>query len=81
VWEFLNERVKVSHCELYDEGFTRIGCVGCPLQSSRGMRRDFERWPQYKELYIKAFDKMLLNRRDDTFSNGREVLEDWIRRT
>ena len=23
------------------------------------MERDFERWPRYKELYIRAFDKML----------------------
>lgn len=80
VWEFLNERVKVPHCELYDQGLTRIGCVGCPLQSPKGMRRDFERWPKYRELYIRAFDKMLLNRKDGTFSNGNEVLEDWIRR-
>ena len=25
------------------------------------MLRDFERWPKYKELYIKAFDKMIAN--------------------
>ena len=25
------------------------------------MLRDFERWPQYKNLYIKAFEKMIAN--------------------
>lgn len=59
VWEFLNYIVKVPHCCLYDEGFTRLGCIGCPLQGKKGMERDFERWPRYKELYIRAFDKML----------------------
>lgn len=33
VWEFLNEVVKVPHCELYDQGHTRIGCILCPMAS------------------------------------------------
>ena len=61
VWEFLNEWVKVPHCSLYDEGFTRLGCIGCPLQGREGMLADFERWPRYKELYIRAFDQMIKN--------------------
>lgn len=61
VWEFLNDVAKVPHCCLYDEGFTRLGCIGCPLQGREGMLRDFERWPRYKELYIRAFDKMIAN--------------------
>ena len=61
VWEFLNDVAKVPHCELYDEGFTRLGCIACPLQGRDGMIRDFERWPKYKEKYIKAFDKMIAN--------------------
>lgn len=59
VWEFLNEVAKVPHCELYDEGFTRLGCIGCPLQGREGMIRDFTRWPRYKEKYIRAFDRMI----------------------
>lgn len=61
VWEFLNEVAKVPHCELYDQGFARLGCIGCPLQGRDGMLRDFEKWPKYKELYIRAFDKMISN--------------------
>lgn len=61
VWEFLNEVVKVPHCCLYDEGFKRLGCIGCPMQGSEGMKRDFERWPKYKDAYIRAFKKMLEN--------------------
>lgn len=61
VWEFLNDVAKVPHCCLYDQGFTRLGCIGCPLQGRDGMLRDFERWPRYKQLYIKAFDQMIKN--------------------
>jgi len=31
------------------------------LQGREGMLKDFERYPRYKELYIKAFDKMIKN--------------------
>ena len=60
VWAFLNGN-NIPHCLLYDEGFTRLGCIGCPLAGSDNMRRDFERWPKYKELYIKAFQRMVDN--------------------
>ena len=61
VWEFIKEVAQVPYCELYDQGFTRLGCIGCPLQGREGMLADFERWPKYKELYIKAFDRMIAN--------------------
>lgn len=60
VWGFLNGN-GIPHCSLYDEGFTRLGCIGCPLSGSKNMIRDFERWPKYKELYIRAFQKMIDN--------------------
>lgn len=70
VWEFIKEWAKVPYCSLYDEGFTRLGCIGCPLQGTKGMIRDFERWPRYKELYIKAFDEMIKKHSGITDANG-----------
>ena len=35
VWYFLNEVVKVEHCELYDKGWQRIGCLFCPMASQK----------------------------------------------
>ena len=58
VWEFLNSN-HIPHCSLYDEGFTRLGCIGCPLAGAKNMERDFERWPKYKENYIRAFQRMI----------------------
>lgn len=90
VWEFLNEVVKAPHCSLYDEGFTRLGCIGCPMQGRKGMLRDFERWPKYKELYIKAFDEMIkrhpgeIKAADGTFAEprgGGYLLAEWIKWT
>lgn len=61
VWEFLNEVVKVPHCCLYDEGWTRIGCIGCPLAGKKEMLRSFERYPKYRDAYIRAFEQMIKN--------------------
>lgn len=59
VWEFLNDVAKVPHCSLYEEGFKRLGCIGCPLAGAKKMREEFERWPKYKNLYLLAFKKMI----------------------
>lgn len=63
VWEFLNEVAKVPHCELYDPPYNehRLGCIGCPLAGRKKMLQDFERYPKYKALYIRAFDQMIKN--------------------
>ena len=61
VWEFLNDIAKVPHCCLYDEGFKRIGCIGCPMASDDARRREFERYPKYKEAYIRAMQRMVDN--------------------
>ena len=60
IWDFIFA-YGLPYCELYDEGFTRLGCIGCPLSGRKNMERDFKRWPRYKELYIRAFEKMIEN--------------------
>lgn len=54
VWEFLNDVVKVPHCSLYDEGWHRIGCIGCPMSSHRQKMIENKRYPHVKRGWIKA---------------------------
>lgn len=61
VWEFLKE-YNIPYCTLYDEGFKRLGCIGCPMGSKEQREREFERYPKYKNLYMIAFQKMVDNR-------------------
>lgn len=68
VWEFIKE-YNVRYCCLYDEGWERLGCIGCPMATVAERKREFERYPKYKENYIRAFDKMLKNNRGG--GNGR----------
>lgn len=62
VWEFIRI-YNIPYCPLYDEGWERLGCVGCPLGGYASQKREFERWPVYRKLYIRAFDDMLAARR------------------
>jgi 3'-phosphoadenosine 5'-phosphosulfate sulfotransferase (PAPS reductase)/FAD synthetase len=52
VWEFIHKR-KIPYNSLYDVGFKRVGCIGCPM-SKKSRARDFEENPKYEELYFKA---------------------------
>ncbi len=57
VWEFHRLR-GIPHCCLYDEGFKRLGCIGCPLAGPAGQKREFERWPRYEALWRKGFQML-----------------------
>lgn len=48
----------IPHCELYDEGFKRLGCIGCPLAGPTQQRRTFDRWPKYEAAWRRAFDRL-----------------------
>lgn len=52
VWEYIREN-NLPYPSLYDEGFRRIGCIGCPMSTHR--KQEFERWPRFEARYKKAF--------------------------
>lgn len=84
VWQFIGCNL-IDYCSLYDEGFSRLGCVGCPLQSSKGMVRSFARWPLYRQAYVQAFDRMLAERKRKgnptklDWQTGEDVMQWWLR--
>lgn len=61
VWDFIHAE-NIPYCELYNEGFHRLGCIGCPMAAKHGRETEFARWPRYKMAYLKAFDRMLTER-------------------
>lgn len=56
IWEFIRAE-NVPYCGLYDCGFKRLGCIGCPM-AGKHRKVEFERWPKYKQLYLNAFARM-----------------------
>ena len=61
VWDFIKAN-GIPYCELYDCGFRRLGCIGCPMAGKKQRERDFRTYPKYKKAYLMAFDKMLKER-------------------
>lgn len=81
VWDFLHHYGCASN-PLYKCNNNRIGCIGCPLASNKKRLREFEIYPKYKQLYISAFDKMLIANTDRVFKynwqNGTDVFNWWV---
>lgn len=81
VWEFLRHYGCESN-PLYQKGFCRVGCIGCPLGGPRSMKKQFARYPKYKENYISAFDRMINRRKDrglpTVWKSGEECFTWWI---
>lgn len=82
VWDFLHHYGCESN-PLYQCGFKRIGCVGCPLAGAKNQKKEFERYPKYKNAYIMAFDRMVKHRKEigkesEAWQNGEEVMDWWL---
>lgn len=54
VWEVIRTE-GMPYCELYDQGFNRLGCIGCPMASPAELRRQLEMFPGYEKQYRRAF--------------------------
>lgn len=56
VWEYIRMK-NLPYNPLYDMGFKRVGCVGCPMSTHMG--EELEKLPKYKNLYIYFMDRFL----------------------
>ena len=77
VWAVIDDN-HIPYCCTYDEGFTRLGCVGCPLTSSKQMIKEFRRWPKFENAYYLAFKHMLEGRHFDKWKTAADVMEWYI---
>lgn len=79
VWEFIHFE-KIPYCELYDRGYRRLGCIGCPM--STNAEKELNAYPLYKAAYIRAFERMLIERRKKglptQWNTGEEVMDWWL---
>lgn len=69
VWEFIKQQ-NMPYCSLYDEGFERLGCIGCPLSTPIGQKKAFARYPRYEALWKKAFKDLWENYRTELNRKG-----------
>lgn len=79
IWEYIH-KYNLPYCELYDQGFKRLGCIGCPLTTNQ--KKELELYPRYKKNYIIAFERMIEERKRRgkkcDWETGEEVLKWWV---
>lgn len=86
VWSYLSE-AGIKGNPLYCMGMKRVGCIGCPMTSRKNQEYEFNLFPKYRELYVRAFDKMValryeLGLMDKTaavpWRNGEDVMRQYL---
>lgn len=77
VWEFLNE-YNIEHCSLYDKGRTRIGCILCPMASTKNKNRDIKEFPHVVQKWKETIQWLHDNKCKDYNLNINEAFNWWI---
>lgn len=82
IWGIINW-LKVKTNPLYQMGYDRVGCIGCPMAGRCMREREFADFPTYKTAYLRAFEKMLLVRKQlglesTRWKDAQEVFDWWM---
>jgi phosphoadenosine phosphosulfate reductase len=82
VWEFIKLR-NLPVNPLYDMGYARVGCIGCPM-SANGKKK-LDQFPKYKVAYFRAAKRHIEHRRaaglpeKDIMGTPEKYFEWWLK--
>lgn len=57
VWQFIRQQ-NLPYCELYDQGFYRIGCIFCPMSNKRSIALERKMYPGVERAFKRAIKKL-----------------------
>lgn len=57
VWEYIHH-FNLPYNPLYCEGFRRVGCVLCPMASTKEIWREVLRFPRYYQAYLRMIQRI-----------------------
>jgi phosphoadenosine phosphosulfate reductase len=58
IWEFIYEN-NTPYCELYNEGYNRIGCMFCPMAGKKAKQLDRRRYPGVERAIKKSIQYLI----------------------
>ena len=81
VWDYIaSEHVPVN--PIYKCGYSRVGCIGCPMAGTEARQSEFAKYPKYRNLWILSFEHLLEERKRRglpcDWKNGYEVFHWWM---
>ena len=79
VWNFIRGN-NIEYCKLYDEGYTRIGCMFCPMSSVKSKQRDRIKYPRVEKLIKRSIQTLCDNNNymQSLDKNVNEIFNWWI---
>lgn len=80
IWDYVSAE-HICMNPLYDCGWKRVGCIGCPIAGKHRIT-EFARYPKIKAAYVRAFDRMLAERKKRglpcNWQTGDDVMHWWM---
>jgi len=83
IWNFI-KLYNLPYCRLYDEGYSRIGCILCPMQYYKQIAKEMLRYPKQTNNIRKAVIKLYENRKNEKnpsvkhWKSGEEMFDWWV---
>lgn len=78
IWAFIRKH-NLPYCDLYDKGFHRIGCLFCPMASSKEKAREMQLFPRFAEkVYIRAIHELMEKGKYNQFRTPEQVFQWWV---
>ena len=78
VWEFI-KKYNLPFNPLYEKGWKRVGCIGCPMGNGR---KELDMFPKYKNAYFKAAAEYWRRRqeriKENDFPDPESYFEWWL---
>ena len=79
VWNFIRSQ-NIPYCKLYNEGFTRIGCMFCPMATPRTKKIELQKYPGVVRAYKMAIQHCI---NENAYGNkynmsADEIFDCWI---
>ena len=77
VWRYIKYH-KLQYPSLYDSGYKRIGCIGCPIAYYKTRQKELNRYPNYKKMYKQAIRKRMEKGFFSQFKDENDVYNWWV---
>ena len=83
IWKFIFDR-KLVYPKAYAMGYSRVGCIFCPMKRKKERELDCEYYPNMVKTFVQCFDRMLQHwiekGKPRTWKTGQEVFDWWMRK-
>jgi phosphoadenosine phosphosulfate reductase len=76
VWNFIRNH-KIEYCELYDQGYRRIGCMFCPNCTVKSKQRDRNHYPGVEREIKKSIKELCKQGKYAEFNNDVDDIFNW----